>query len=131
MALNDKTSAVTTAENDDQQVNDGMFEIPHDYLIEGVKEAVKSVHKMLNDARKKHGNHYNEKNDWELFSRKFGYNDPEKLWAEFELIWQKKSKQPAAVRKVIQAIGLQARTYALRKYAMEHGTTENKKSAEE
>ena len=30
MALNDKTSAVTTAENDDQQVNDGMFEIPHD-----------------------------------------------------------------------------------------------------
>ena len=108
MALNDKTSAVTTAENDDQQVNDGMFEIPHDYL----------------------SNHYNEKNDWELFSRKFGYNDPEKLWAEFELIWQKNSKQPAAVRKVIQAIGLQARTYALRKYAMEHGTTENKKDAE-
>ena len=128
MALNDKTSAVATAENDDQQAENGMFEIPHDYLIEGVKVAVGDVHKMLNNARKKYGNHYNEKNDWEVFSRRFGYSDHEKLWAEFELIWQKKSNQPAAIHKVIQAIGLEARSYALRKYAMEHKNDANVKA---
>ena len=107
-----------------------MVEIPHEYLIEGVKKAVKDVLKMMNDARLKYGNRYNKKNDYEVFDRRFGYNDPEKLWAEFELIWQKKSNQPAALRKVITAIGLSARDYALHKYAMEQKKNNNVKAEE-
>lgn len=126
MSLENKTSAVAE-ENKEQN---GMVEIPHEYLIEGVKKAVKDVLKMMNDARLKYGNRYNKKNDYEMFDRRFGYNDPEKLWAEFELIWQKKSNQPAALRKVITAIGLSARDYALHKYAMEQKKI-NKVKAEE
>jgi hypothetical protein len=126
MSLENKTSAVAE-ENKEQN---GMVEIPHEYLIEGVKKAVKDVLKMMNDARLKYGNRYNKKNDYEVFDRRFGYNDPEKLWAEFELIWQKKSNQPAALRKVITAIGLSARDYALHKYAMEQKKTNNVKAEE-
>lgn len=126
MSLENKTSAVAE-ENKEQN---GMIEIPHEYLIEGVKKAVSDVLKMMNDARKKYGNRYNKKNDYEVFDRRFGYNDPEKLWAEFELIWQKKSNQPAALRKVITAIGLSARDYALHKYAMEQKKTNNVKAEE-
>ena len=126
MSLENKTSAVAE-ENKEQN---GMVEIPHEYLIEGVKKAVRDVRKMMNDARLKYGNRYNKKNDYEMFDRRFGYNDPEKLWAEFELIWQKKSNQPAALRKVITAIGLSARDYALHKYAMEQKKTNNVKAEE-
>lgn len=126
MSLENKTSAVAE-ENKEQN---GMVEIPHEYLIEGVKKAVKDVLKMMNDARLKYGNRYNEKNNYEVFDRRFGYNDPEKLWAEFELIWQKKSNQPAALRKVITAIGLSARDYALHKYATEQKKTNNVKAEE-
>lgn len=126
MSLENKTSAVAE-ENKEQN---GMVEIPHEYLIEGVKKAVKDVLKMMNDARLKYGNRYNKKNDYEMFDRRFGYNDPEKLWAEFELIWQKKSNQPAALRKVITAIGLSARDYALHKYAMEQKKNNNVKAEE-
>ena len=126
MSLENKTSAVAE-ENKEQN---GMVEIPHEYLIEGVKKAVKDVLKMMNDARLKYGNRYNKKNDYEMFDRRFGYNDPEKLWAEFELIWQKKSNQPAALRKVITAIGLSARDYALHKYAMEQKKTNKVKAKE-
>lgn len=126
MSLENKTSAVAE-ENKEQN---GMVEIPHEYLIEGVKKAVKDVLKMMNDARLKYGNRYNKKNDYEVFDRRFGYNDPEKLWAEFELIWQKKSNQPAALRKVITAIGLSARDYALHKYAMEQKKNNNVKAEE-
>lgn len=126
MSLENKTSAVAE-ENKEQN---GMIEIPHEYLIEGVKKAVKDVLKMMNDARLKYGNRYNKKNDYEVFDRRFGYNDPEKLWAEFELIWQKKSNQPAALRKVITAIGLSARDYALHKYAMEQKKNNNVKAEE-
>lgn len=126
MSLENKTSAVAE-ENKEQN---GMVEIPHEYLIEGVKKAVKDVLKMMNDARLKYGNRYNKKNDYEMFDRRFGYNDPEKLWAEFELIWQKKSNQPAALRKVITAIGLSARDYALHKYAMEQKKINNVKADE-
>lgn len=127
MALNDRTSVVTTAGNNEEQ-DYGTFEIPHDYLIEGVRDAVSGVRKMMGDARLKYGNRYNEKNSYEVFDRRFGYNDAEKLWAEFELIWQKKSNLPAALRMVIQDIGQHARNYALRKYAKEHGETENLKA---
>ena len=126
MSLENKTSAVAE-ENKEQN---GMVEIPHEYLIEGVKKAVRDVHKMMNDARLKYGNRYNKKNDYEMFDRRFGYNDPEKLWAEFELIWQEKSNQPAALRKVITAIGLSARDYALHKYAMEQKKNNNVKAEE-
>ncbi len=126
MSLENKTSAVAE-ENKEQN---GMVEIPHEYLIEGVKKAVRNVLKMMNDARLKYGDRYNKKNDYEVFERRFGYNDPEKLWAEFELIWQKKSNQPAALRKVITAIGLSARDYALHKYAMEQKKTNNVKAEE-
>ena len=96
------------------------IQLPKEYLIEGVKQSVKDVHKMMSDARSKYGNRYNEKNDYEEFGRRFGYNNPEEIWAEFELVWIKQSKQPASIRKVISAIGNAARNYALHRYVSEH-----------
>lgn len=97
-----------------------MVEIPHEYLIEGVKKAVQEIKTKMSAARAKYGSRYNEKNDYEEFGRRFGYKDPEKIWAEFELVWVKQSKQPASVRKVISAIGNAARNYALQRYVSEH-----------
>lgn len=96
------------------------IQLPKEYLIEGVKQSVKDVQKMMSDARSKYGNRYNEKNDYEEFGRRFGYYNPEEIWAEFELVWVKQSKQPASVRKVISAIGNAARNYALQRYVSEH-----------
>ena len=96
------------------------IQLPKEYFIEGVKQSVKDVQKMMNDARSKYGNRYNKKNDYEEFGRRFGYKDPEKIWAEFELVWVKWSKQPASIRKVISAIGNAARNYALQRYVSEH-----------
>lgn len=92
-----------------------MVEIPHEYLIEGVKQAVEDVKVMLARARAKHGDRYNERNDYETFGRRFGYNDPEKIWAEFMLVFNKQSREPAAVRHVIKDLGSRARYYAIRR----------------
>lgn len=94
--------------------------LPKEYLIEGVVRSIKDVKKMLSDARSKYGNRYNEKNDYEEFRRRFGYEDTEKIWTEFELVWVKQSKQPASIRKVISAIGNAARNYALQRYVSEN-----------
>ena len=102
------------------------IQLPKEYLIEGVKQSIKDVHKMMSDARSKYGNRYNEKNDYEEFGRRFGYKDPEEIWAEFELVWVKQSKQPASVRKVINAIGNAARNYALQRYISEHQQEQKK-----
>ncbi len=94
-----------------------MKEIPHHLLIQGVVRATKDVEAMLNDAQVKYGDRYNEKNDFEVFRRRFGYDDPEKIWNEFSLVYVKKSTLPAQLRKVINTLGNAARQYALQQMA--------------
>ena len=65
-------------EKQDNQTQE-MVEIPHDYLIEGVRKAVDDVDAFLAKARKQHGENYNWKNHYETFGRRFGYTDAEKM----------------------------------------------------
>ena len=97
-----------------------MVEIPHDYLIEGVKKAVDDVFEYMKDARRKYGSSYNEKNDYEMFSRRFGYEDAERIWKEFTLVANKRSNRPASVRGVITVLGNKARYYAIERMRKEY-----------
>ena len=51
----------------------------------------------------KYGAEYNFKNNYEQLNRRFG-EDPRKLIDEYNLILDKKSNQPVAVREPIKAI---------------------------
>ena len=103
-----------TEETKPQQAPQGeMVKIPHEYLIEGVKQAVDEIDKKMRSARIKYGNQYNQKNDYEEFGRRFGYNDPERIWEEFDRVWNKQSNQPAVIRKVLRVIGDSARYHAI------------------
>lgn len=90
-----------------------MVKIPHEYLIEGVKQAAEELKTKMAQARKKYGSRYNSKNVYEEFGRRFGYNDPERIWEEFHLISNKQSKQPSTIREVIKLIGEMARYSAI------------------
>jgi isoleucyl-tRNA synthetase len=93
--------------------SEDMVEIPHEYLIEGVKKAVEDVLQKMKDDRRKYGSAYNWNNIYETFGRRFGYHDAEKIWAEFSLVWDKKSTQPSNVRSIIKLLGDKARLYAI------------------
>ena len=105
-----------------------MVEIPHEYLIEGVRKAVDDVASGLAKARKKYGPRYNEKNDYEVFDRRFGYGDAEKIWKEYQLVFNKRSNQPAAIRHVIGMLGNTARQYAIQRMQQEYREKEQEKS---
>ena len=105
--------AKKTEETKQQAPEAQMVKIPHEYLIEGVKQAVEELKKKIAQARKKYGNRYNWKNVYEEFGRRFGYNDPERIWEEFHLISNKQSKQPSTIREVIKLIGEMARYSAI------------------
>ena len=102
-----------TEEKKPQNPKGEMVQIPHEYLIDGVKQAVEEVKQKMAAARKQYGNSYNKKNDYEEFGRRFGYGDPEAIWAEFDRVWNKQSTQPAVVRKVLKLLGDSARYYAI------------------
>ena len=103
-----------TEETKPQQAPQGeLVQIPHEYLIDGVKQAVDEIDKKMRSARIKYGNQYNQKNDYEEFGRRFGYKDPERIWEEFDRVWNKQSNQPAVIRKVLRVIGDSARYYAI------------------
>jgi hypothetical protein len=67
----------------------------------------------MSAARVKYGNRYNEKNDYEEFGRRFGYNEPETIWKEYNLVFNKTSNQPAVIRNVLRLLGDMARYYAI------------------
>lgn len=102
-----------TEEQIPQNPEGEMVEIPHEYLIEGIKRASSEIQEKMNKARIKYGSRYNSKNDYEEFGRRFGYNDPEKIWSEYDLVWNKQSTQPAVIRKIAKLLGDMARYYAI------------------
>lgn len=102
-----------TEEQVPQNPEGEMVKIPHEYLIDGVKQAVSEIKQKMESARAKYGGRYNYKNDYEEFGRRFGYNDPEKIWEEYDRVWNKQSKEPAIVRNVLKLLGDMARYYAI------------------
>ena len=72
-------------------------------LVVEVEKSLEDMHKELRRQRNKYGARYNHKNKYEQLNRRFG-EDPLKLIDEYNLILDKKSNQPAAVREPIEAI---------------------------
>ena len=112
--------------SEEKKIPEGMMEIPHDYLIEGIKNVVANIKKLMDDKRREYGRGYNRKNDYEEFGRRFGYDDPERIWREYDLIWNKQSTQPAIIRSVIRIIGDNARHQAIARLRQETKEAEKK-----
>jgi hypothetical protein len=110
-----------------QQQTDGSISIPREYVLEGVKDVLASMHKMLDDAKRKYGHRYNWKNEYEECLRRFNLDNPEDTLKEYDLIMAKQSKLPSTVRGVIRQIGENAFRYAIKKHLNE----QQKKSGEE
>ena len=77
--------------------------VTFDELVVEVEKSLKDMHKELRRQRNKYGAQYNYKNNYEQLNRRFG-EDPRKLIDEYNLILDKKSNQPFAVREPIKAI---------------------------
>ena len=77
--------------------------VTFDELVVEVEKSLKDMHKELRRQRNKYGAKYNYKNNYEQLNRRFG-EDPRKLIDEYNLILDKKSNQPVAVREPIKAI---------------------------
>lgn len=77
--------------------------VTFDELVVEVKKSLEDMHNELRRQRNKYGVRYNHKNKYEQLNRRFG-EDPLKLIDEYNLILDKKSNQPAAVREPIEAI---------------------------
>ena len=58
--------------------------LPREYMIEGIVNATKEMHRMLQETRAENGKLYNEKNEYEQCMRRFDVDDPEKVLAEYE-----------------------------------------------
>ena len=99
-----------------QQQTEGSVSIPREYVLEGVKDVLASMHKMLADAKEKYGYRYNRKNEYEECLRRFNLDNPEDTLKEYDLIMAKQSKEPSSVRGVIRQIGDNAFRYAIKKY---------------
>lgn len=103
-----------------QQMPEGVIILPKEYVLEGMENAMKEMHRMMSEARVKYGNRYNEKNEYEEFCRRFpGADDAERVLAEFEMVFDKKSSQPAGIRGTIKQLGDNARRYAYVKWLQE------------
>ena len=96
-----------------------MVEISRERVLEGIKEAVKEMLKMMREAKAKYGIHYNTKNEYEVFCRRFDTNDAEKILQEFDLIRAKQSQQPSVIRSVIKQLGENAFRYCYMKWREE------------
>ena len=77
--------------------------VTFDELVVEVEKSLKDMHKELRRQRNKYGAQYNYKNNYEQLNRRFG-EGPRKLIDEYNLILDKKSNQPVAVREPIKAI---------------------------
>ncbi len=114
-------------EQEQKQQQQQAVELPHEYLIEGVKKAVDEIKASMEDARKKYGPRYNKKNRFEEFKRRFGLDDPERIWKEFDLVGNKSSREPAVVRDVLKDIGAYARNHAASRFFQEQQEKEAEK----
>lgn len=77
--------------------------VTFDELVVEVEKSLKDMHEELRRQRNMYGAQYNYKNNYERLNRRFG-EDPRKLIDEYNLILDKKSNQPVAVREPIEAI---------------------------
>ena len=102
-----------------EQQGKQMVEVPRERVLEGIKEAVKEMLKMMREAKAKYGIHYNTKNEYEVFCRRFNTNDAEKILQEFDLIRAKQSQQPSVIRSVIKQLGENAFRYCYVMWAKE------------
>ena len=84
-------------------VQENIPNVTFDELVVEVEKSLKDMHNELRRQRNKYGAQYNYKNNYEQLNRRFG-EDPLKLIDEYNLILDKKSNQPAAVREPIEAI---------------------------
>ena len=84
-------------------VQENIPNVTFDELVVEVKKSLEDMHNELRRQRNKYGARYNHKNKYEQLNRRFG-EDSLKLIDEYNLILDKKSKQPAAVREPIEAI---------------------------
>lgn len=110
-----------------QQQTDNTVPIPREYVLEGIKDVLETMYKMLDDAKKKYGDSYNRKNEYEECRRKFDLDDTEATLKEYELIMTKQSKQPSVIRGVIKQIGDNAFRYAIKKHLSEQQEQEKDK----
>lgn len=110
-----------------QQQTDNSVHIPREYVLEGIKDVLETMYKMLDDAKKKYGDSYNRKNEYEECLRRFDLDDTEATLKEYELIMTKKSKQPSVIRGVIKQIGDNAFRYAIKKHLTEQQEQEKDK----
>ena len=110
-----------------QQQADKTVSIKREFVLEGIKDAVASMHKMLGEARGKYGDRYNRKNEYEECLRRFDLDDTEATLKEYDLIMAKQSKQPSVVRGVIKQIGENAFRYAIKKYLSDQQEQEKDK----
>lgn len=85
------------------QTGENIPNVTFDELVVEVEKSLKDMHKELRRQRNKCGEEYNFKNNYEQLNRRFG-EDPRKLIDEYNLILDKKSNQPVAVREPIKAI---------------------------
>ena len=85
------------------QTGENIPNVTFDELVVEVEKSLKDMHKELRRQRNKYGAQYNYKNNYEQLNRRFG-EDPRKLIDEYNLILDKKSNQPVAVREPIKAI---------------------------
>ena len=85
------------------QTGENIPNVTFDELVVEVEKSLKDMHKELRRQRNKCGEEYNFKNNYEQLNRRFG-EDPRKLIYEYNLILDKKSNQPVAVREPIKAI---------------------------
>lgn len=90
--------------------------LPREYMIEGIVNATKEMHRMLQETRAEVGKLYNEMNEYEQCMRRFDVDDPEKVLAEYEKIFEKRSTLPSVIRGVLQQLGDNARNFATQKF---------------
>lgn len=118
---------IENQDNEGQQQTDKTVSIPREHVLEGIKDVVASMHKMLGEAREKYGDRYNKKNEYEECLRRFDLDDTEATLKEYDLIMAKQSKQPSIVRGIIKQIGENAFRYAINKYLREQQEQEKDK----
>ena len=113
---------------ENKQQQEGTVSIPREYVLEGIEQSVKEMHRMMDEARKKYGARYNEKNEYEVCLRRYNLDDYEATLKEYDLIMAKQSKLPASIRNVIKQHGDNAMRYGIRKYLQEQQKHEEEKS---
>ena len=114
-------------ENQENKQQKQQISIPREYVLEGIEQSVKKMHRMMTEARKKYGASYNEKNEYEVCLRRYYLDDYEATLKEYDLIMAKQSKLPASIRNVIRQHGDNAMRYGIRKYLLEQKAAEEAK----